>query len=195
MPPFVLLLLRRTVAGASLMTLMTLPLTAAAAPQQPTGDAAPGTTSPAPDLDPPSITPPADQVAPDGGQGAAGSSPRDTRVRDRIRDALRGGEGGASATGDAILDDVIGIIRTQGSVLDGTTLEQDVEAVLPPGAVAPGAPHPDAATIDVSEQRYRVAESLLRTARLLSGLPDADGQRQSLVRQLRMEAARCLLGP
>lgn len=195
MPPFVLLSLRRTVAVASLASLLALSLPTAAAPQQPAGDAPSGSTSPAPDLDPPSITPPADQALPDGGQGAAGSTPRDARTRDTIRDALRGREGGASATGDAILDDVIGIIRTQGSVLDGTILDEDVEAVLPPGAIASGAPHPDASMVDVSEQRYRVAESLLRTARLLSGLPDADGQRQSLVRQLRMEAARCLLGP
>lgn len=191
MPPFALLSLRRIAAVASLMT---LPLLVTAAPQRPAGDAPSGSTSPAPDLDPPSITPPPDQAPPDGRQDA-GAKPGDTRIRDKIREALRGGEGGASATGDAILDDVIGIIRAQGSVLDGTALDEDVEAVLPPGATAPGAPPTDASTIDVSEQRYRVAESLLRTARLLSRLPDADGQRRSLVRQLRIEATRCLLGP
>lgn len=106
------------------------------------------------------------------------------------------------STGDALLDDVLGVIRRQGSVLGGSSLderlEQDSRNLLEPSPapmdsvvpgvprldyVAPGDPgatHPDA--------RFHVAESLLRAARELAALPRRDESSDRLIAAMREQA-------
>lgn len=133
--------------------------------------------------------------------------PLSDAVRRRISEALardaKQDEPGGS-TGDPILDDVLDVIRRQGSVLDGSSLDAKSPSPITvveqesPGAVAapalgPGLPVP-APSFDPQQSfsgpdaRFHVAESLLRASRELSTLPGRDQQRNRLIAAMREQA-------
>ncbi len=143
--------------------------------------------------------------------------PLSDAVRRRISDALRQEQksgGQPQSTGDPILDDVLNVIRRQGSVLEGSTLEAMLDVPnlsatdpvdpadpgqaprlltpLPRGIAAdagmPSAPFPASVASSASEMRFYVAESLLRSARELAALPGMDAQRRRLVAAMREQA-------
>ncbi len=111
------------------------------------------------------------------------------------------------STGDPLLDDVLDVIRRQGSVLDGSLLDErldaDTQQLLNPSAVpsepaVPPAPRPDygvpgevAATHP--DARFHVAESLLRAARELAALPRRDEASDRLIAAMREHATVLLV--
>jgi len=143
--------------------------------------------------------------------------PLSDAVKRRITEALRkegqaGGQGDAPASsGDPILDDVLDVIRRQGSVLDGSFLEvpsddESGRAELPsraplrfpdsappiPGSAMP-IPRYAADGVPTADARFHVAESLLRAARKLAALPGADVDRNRLVAAMREQATVLLI--
>ncbi|QDV59489.1 hypothetical protein [Rosistilla oblonga] len=105
----------------------------------------------------------------------------DQKIQDSIRSALQG-ESSTAPAEEPLLGDVLDLIRRQGSILDGSTLDTEDD------------PKPEQAESNaVSDAHYRVAEMLLKTSRMLAALPGQDDlERQQLVRQMRREAAKCL---
>lgn len=112
-----------------------------------------------------------------------------------------------ASTGDPILDDVLNVIRRQGSVLDGSSLDPQKipagealdrslpaadEGVLPRGGLLSPLPPAVSPTgepmISGPEGRFYVAESLLRAARELASLPGRDSQRNRLIAAMREQA-------
>jgi hypothetical protein len=81
---------------------------------------------------------------------------------------------------------VLQVIGREGSLLQGSVLDPKREPA--PRADRPSPPQTDQA----SRPRFRTAESLLRSARLLESLPRPDASRRHLITELRREAARCL---
>ncbi|KAA1259289.1 hypothetical protein LF1_18190 [Rubripirellula obstinata] len=103
--------------------------------------------------------------------------------KSKIREVLQGNQ--PAPTGDGVLEDVLGVIQRQGSVLDGSTLD-------PP-------PRPDAAiasesnsTPHAATRRALVAEHLLRAARMLEQI-SGDEESAILVASMRRRAATLLL--
>jgi hypothetical protein len=110
----------------------------------------------------------------------------------------------SGSTGDPILDDVLNVIRRQGSVLDGSSLDPQ----LPPaktgsplgsrnaendspifsGDPVPAYPIDDEQSLSGPDARFHVAESLLRAARELAALPGRDQQRNRLIAAMREQA-------
>lgn len=103
------------------------------------------------------------------------------RVQESIRRALQGGSEPAPHS-EPLLQDVLDLIKQQGSVLDGSSLNMpDADASTTKGATG-------------SEAYYRTAESLLKAARLLNALPKTgDTRREQLVHQMRNEARQCMI--
>ena len=95
----------------------------------------------------------------------------------KIRQALEGDES-VKPTGDGVLDDVIQIIKRQGSVLDGSSLDEDQPSKR--------------VVADPVDRRALVAEQLLKSARMLSVLEQPDDDRRKLIRRMRSEAASLL---
>lgn len=125
-------------------------------------------------------------------------------ARSRIADTLKpdgepqsnGAHGNkkANATGDPILDDVLGIIRQQGSILDGSVLDPASaddrhDSVLPKSRRTDGANRDSRARDSV----YDVAEQLLRVARMLRRLPGRDAERDELARAMRDQATKLMI--
>ncbi len=100
----------------------------------------------------------------------------DPPEQQQIRQALDGAETGDS--GNGILDDVLDVIKHQGSILDGSVLD-DSELV----------PEPNPALLS---KHAIVAEQLLRAARLLESLEKPDRQRETLIQGMRGEARKLL---
>lgn len=121
------------------------------------------------------------------------------------------GTGQPTSTGDPVLDDVLNVIRRQGSVLDGSRLQAvpvsppQLPAARYPGGVgdslgfpdssgtpstsSPGTKMPPVGPLQsATEMRFYVAESLLRAARELAALPDSDAQRRQLIASMREQA-------
>lgn len=156
------------------------------------------------------------------GLGPELSPTGDERVPENIRDALQGREE-QGETGDAILDGVLDAIRRRGSVLDGSPLDPRAVDEAPPGQpeLRPlpreelqrreesfesdlerprGRRRPSASRSPIhravdAEARFRLAEQLLRTARLLASYGENDPARRQLVADLRDEAIRLLAIP
>lgn len=151
---------------------------------------------------------------PDVGQPAApplGQPPAGQTARDKILELIEGEEG-AEETGDPVLDGVLDLLRTEGSVLDGSSLDPRLapqplpenrrlpESRLPPDRWPPyvdgdGRPQPrerDGREGADDTARYLLAEQLLRTARMLAAEPPLDSQRRRLIEDLRREAIRSL---
>jgi hypothetical protein len=95
-----------------------------------------------------------------------------------IRKALEG-QPLPATTGDGILDDVLHIIRDQGSILEGSSLDPAVETEAGDREVA-------------TSQHARAAEQLLKASRLLEKLGPVDEDRRALVNQMRAEAGKLL---
>jgi len=112
------------------------------------------------------------------------------------------GAGDASATakttsGDPILDDVLDVIRKQGSVLRGSEL--DPESDLPSIPLNDGfqsqersRPSPSSES-NRTHSSYLVAEQLLRSARALESLDGMTDRRSELIHGMRSQAAKLLI--
>jgi len=112
----------------------------------------------------------------------------------------------APSSGDPILDDVLDVIRRQGSVLDGSSLDPklnvgggsnqslgpimaDTRSGVQPGpSVYPELPSADTFSSHGPDARFHVAESLLRAARELAALPHRDEQRNRVISAMREQA-------
>lgn len=115
----------------------------------------------------------------------------EAEAKAQIRKALQGAGGEneqQKSVRDPLLDDVLQMLRRQGSLLDGTVLDpklnETAERAEPAGSGPSARPNRPAA--------FRTAETLLRSARLLEALPGQDAARQQLIQRMRGEASRCL---
>ncbi|MEZ6090360.1 MAG: hypothetical protein R3C05_20505 [Pirellulaceae bacterium] len=112
-------------------------------------------------------------------QDAASPSKQD-KVQQSIRNALQGESETASAD-EPLLQDVLDLIKRQGSVLDGSMLDEADEA------------HVESVRQVDHEAGFRAAEALLRAARLLNDLPSTTNpERKPLIRQMRQQAMTLL---
>ncbi|GAA5510360.1 hypothetical protein [Novipirellula caenicola] len=99
-------------------------------------------------------------------------------IEQKIRSVLEGASDDVRSS-DPLLDDVLGIIKSRGSILDGSSLDPALDAATGPAG-------------NDREASVRAAESLLRSARLLSQIEPQDSARTELVAKLRYEAWRLL---
>lgn len=136
----------------------------------------------------------------------------------RIEEALRLQEANPEQqvqTGDPILDEVIDVIRRQGSVLDGSSLDtRSPTPQAPPASMVPRAEDRraedrlqrgerfglgDLDTEDFGEggsgadARFYAAESLLRSARMLQAVGGRDAEARQLISMMRERATVLLL--
>lgn len=92
---------------------------------------------------------------------------------------------------DPILNDVLDVIRHRGSVLDGSSLDEEANAdTVPNLSDRAYSPPPRGSDRD---HRYQVAESLLRSARLLQQLGSTDPEQAQLIRSLRQQALTLMI--
>ena len=113
--------------------------------------------------------------------------PNTDQQYDKIRAALEGGD--PVTDGDPVLDDLLQLIRRRRSVLDGTALDPKYDFE------ASGSPSRDTQATDpntLEDDKAFAAESLLRSARLLSQLAAPDPSRRELITRMRQEAAKLL---
>ncbi|TWU24947.1 hypothetical protein Pla52o_12440 [Novipirellula galeiformis] len=101
-------------------------------------------------------------------------------IETKIRRALDGAPDGVNSS-DPLLDDVLGLIQSRGSILDGSSLDPAMETPL--------ASEQGPSDLD---NRARAAECLLRSARLLQRLGPPSASRNELVTKMRHEAGRLL---
>jgi hypothetical protein len=91
-------------------------------------------------------------------------------------------------TGDGVLDDVLEVIRDRGSILDGSSFD--------PRADPDRAPRRRHDLVGTSTGRHvdrvRLAELLLKSARLLEQVEPVDETRRELVNRMRLETVRLL---
>lgn len=99
-------------------------------------------------------------------------------IESKIRSVLEGAPGGVHSS-DPLLDDVLGIIKSRGSILDGSSLDPALDT-------------PTSAAGNDRDASARAAESLLRSARLLNRIEPRDSARTELVEKMRHEAWRLL---
>lgn len=119
----------------------------------------------------------------------------DPAAAERIQRALQGGA--SEPVPGGVLGDVIDIIRTQGSILDGSSLDPRMVA-----AKRESDSDDDISRRETTHSSVQAAEALLRSARLLESLHsrstsprDANSTRlpvSELVRQMRIHATRLL---
>ena len=127
---------------------------------------------------------------------ADANAPADSKVIETIRRALDD-DSETLHSDDPILDDVLSIIRQQGSVLDGSALDQAVTDQTRPDAPMfdqRGEPKSDSdgdSLISVTDKAM-AAERLLKAARFLEQVKPLDKVRIDLVRQMRRESIRLL---
>ncbi|WP_372717546.1 hypothetical protein [Novipirellula sp.] len=105
-------------------------------------------------------------------------------IESKIRSALEGAPGGVNSS-DPLLDDVLGIIKSRGSILDGSSLDPALDT---PTSTAGNDREASAREASAREASARVAESLLRSARLLNRIKPRDSARTELVEKMRHEA-------
>ncbi|MEM9827521.1 MAG: hypothetical protein AAF958_13095 [Planctomycetota bacterium] len=137
------------------------------------------------------------------------SSPKDSSVKDlgpkptrstdnqsqqdlqRIQRALEGKDVPASGT---MIDDVLSVIRRNGSVVDELRLPGDSELQFQPAPKNTQAPPNDnqAASTAISDQKADAAESLLRAARLLRAAGPPSAETADLVNRMRKAAVNLL---
>tara|TARA_R110002049_G_scaffold46487_1_gene135188 strand:- start:144667 stop:145140 length:474 start_codon:yes stop_codon:yes gene_type:complete len=115
------------------------------------------------------------------------AQPADAKVVETIRKALHD-DSAVPSSDDPILDDVLNVIRQQGSVLDGSPLDPKLEP-LPESAS--DADRGDRSLAPASH-RALAAERLLKAARLLEQVQPLDNARRQLVKQMRRETVRLL---
>jgi len=152
--------------------------------------------------------------------------PLSDAVKRRITEALRkeaqaGGRGDVPppSSGDPILDDVLEVIRRQGSVLDGSLLDVPPDELSGQADLSGRAELPSRTPLRFSDSaipilesappvpgysgegrggiaadaRFHAAESLLRAARKLSSLPGGDVNRSRLIAAMREQATVLLI--
>jgi len=95
------------------------------------------------------------------------------------------------SSGDPILDDVLGIIRRKGSVLDGSVLDPKADEALSDTFL----PSKNAGKSESFERDsvYHAAEQLLRVSRMLQRLRSRDRDSDELIRTMRLQAAKMLI--
>jgi hypothetical protein len=105
---------------------------------------------------------------------------RDSRPgpKEKIRDVLEGAQ--PAPTGDGVLEDILGVIQNQGSILDGSMLDEN--------AIQPMSSHRSRSIT----RRAQVAEQLLRAARMLEAIT-SDESSANLVQSMRQQAAKLLV--
>lgn len=103
----------------------------------------------------------------------------DAQVQEAIKSALQGKEPAPGSA--AIPEDVARIFSRQGSVLDGSSLDPDLEFGTKASEASAG-----------DSERAFAAEMLLKSSRKLEGIGPADKTRQELVAKMRSEAVRLL---
>ncbi len=92
---------------------------------------------------------------------------------------------------DPILNDVLDVIRQRGSVLDGSSLDETPHAEMQPHAHDAAYPQPP--RMSDADRRYQVAESLLRSARLLQQLGASDPEQAQLIQSMRQRALKLMI--
>ena len=95
------------------------------------------------------------------------------------------------SSGDPILDDVLGIIRRQGSVLDGSVLDPKADEALS-DKFLPSKAAGKSESFD-RDSVYHTAEQLLRVSRMLQRLRSRDRDSDELIRTMRLQAAKMLI--
>ena len=106
----------------------------------------------------------------------------------KIRDVLQGRT--PAATGDGVLEDVLNVIQRQGSVLDGSSLDEPTQGGNLVPEVSGQSTASDGQTL--ADRRANVAEQLLRTARMLQQISNEDSS-LALVNSMRRKAATLLI--
>ncbi len=110
-----------------------------------------------------------------------------------IREALQGKNGGE--TGDGMLDDVLGVIQRQGSILDNSIFD-DEPVDLGTDKRRSETPIDGVANSQADiNSRAAVAEHLLRVARMLVESEPMNQDRLNLVARMRLEAVKLLSQP
>lgn len=97
---------------------------------------------------------------------------------EKIKNAL-GGQSDDDVDDGTLLGGILGEIHQRGSILDGTSLDANPRAVLPPA-------------VD-QESRYLVAEQLLKASRLLLQVRPKERESLELVNQMRLTAVKLLI--
>jgi hypothetical protein len=121
--------------------------------------------------------------------GIAQTLPPSSDTEEKIRQALDGKA--TDETGDGVLDDVLGVIKSRGSILDGSSLDPDAPLSDPPasGQQSAAAKHPSDST---DREKSRAAELLLKTARKLEEIRPGNRSRREMVKKMRSEAVKLL---
>ena len=101
----------------------------------------------------------------------------DKSAKETLQNALDG----KSVQSGGMLHDVIEVIEQRGSILDGSVLDEDPPSLQTRQPVS-----------DAVDQRFLVAESLLRTARRLESLDAKQHQDRKLIREMRLRAISLL---
>ncbi len=122
-----------------------------------------------------------------------GGTKREEAIRKRIEEVLRNRSATNPTSGDPMLDDLLELLRTRGSVLDGSLLDPQVPADQPrPPSDLRDERAVTSGNVLVSKS-YALAEQMLKIARRLEGVGDDSGSRAALVVLLRREATRILI--
>lgn len=102
--------------------------------------------------------------------------PKIDSTEDKIRRAL---DGGTDADDGTMLGGILGAIQERGSVLDGSSLDDDAYTPALPPVIA-------------QESQFLVAEQLLKTSRLLKQIRPTDRESLEMVNQMRLAAVKLL---
>ncbi|MGB7344138.1 MAG: hypothetical protein WBD20_07985 [Pirellulaceae bacterium] len=104
-------------------------------------------------------------------------------VESNIQEALKGQ---TVETGDGLLDDMLKVLKQRGSVLDGSSLDKELDISSDGSSTRKAVP-------SVS-QKAHAAESLLRASRLLENLGKLTDEQSELIQQMRHQSL-LLLSP
>ena len=96
----------------------------------------------------------------------------------KIRDAIEGNSP-TGQTGDGVLDDILGVIKSRPSILDNSSLDPNARSGQTNGP-------------NTISKKAHTAEQLLKASRLLEGVGPDDENRSDLVHRMRAEAEKLL---
>ncbi len=134
-------------------------------------------------IEPPwsSIEPPWSSIEPPLSSVGPPFSPLEQGFRDALEGRLPSGE-----TGNGVFDDLVSVIRKQGSVLDGSSLDPKLledDANVFGNTTAPA---------DARSENAHAAEQLLKASRLLEQIGSTAIDRSELIANMRVEAGKLL---
>ncbi len=112
--------------------------------------------------------------------------------KEKIRQALNGTLGQPRTGG--VLDDVLEVIKQRGSILDGSSLDDQPPKLVRPStinATSNSTIDSQSSSASASTKAF-VAEQLLKTSRMLESVANPDRQRKALIQQMRGEAVKLL---